>query len=601
MSKRAATGKRENPGNLYILPIAFIITIVPLIVYMKVVQLSPIEIKNWYGQEKYSDFFTFFKSQWLIIGTALAAVFYFVYLILKGFKFQKSIPYIPTAVYALMIILSTLLSKNRGVALNGFVARYEGMWALLCYLILMVVTINLVKTESQMKFLLSALLISASIIGIIGVFQFFNMDLFRTDFGKKLILPEIYHQMLNKVSFRFEESMIFSTFSNPNYVGSYMALVIPITFAAFLYFKKLWLKIGAGLLTVISLVSLFGSRSRAGLMGLAVSVLVALVLFRKIIFRRKLLSMAIAVGLVLMFLGVNFALNGVLIDRIISEFKQPEEVQFFDLQDITFEDKTVSIVSKTETFVIRMDDSSKLYFCDDAGNELPYDMEGMSSNAKIKFTDPKYKDYTITIDGAVLRVNQKQVQFEFAVEDEKFKLIGLNDDLTNTIEKAEYIGFKNKERFGSARGYIWSRTLPMLKDTILWGHGPDTYAIEFPQNDYIGKIRAYGTPQMLVDKPHNMYLQIAVNTGVLSLLAALALWGLYLAQSIRIYIKKMDYSFLSLSGAGIFLAVCGYLVTGLFNDSVVAIAPVFWVMLGLGFVCNGLVTGQSKKMQSVRG
>ncbi len=32
MSKRAATGKRENPGNLYILPIAFIITIVPLIV-----------------------------------------------------------------------------------------------------------------------------------------------------------------------------------------------------------------------------------------------------------------------------------------------------------------------------------------------------------------------------------------------------------------------------------------------------------------------------------------------------------------------------------------------------------------------------------------
>ncbi len=294
-------------------------------------------------------------------------------------------------------------------------------------------------------------------------------------------------------------------------------------------------------------------------------------------------------------------MNGVLIDRIISEFKQPEEVQFFDLQDITFEDKTVSIVSKTETFVIRMDDSSKLYFCDDAGNELPYDMEGMSSNAKIKFTDPKYKDYTITIDGAVLRVNQKQVQFEFAVEDEKFKLIGLNDDLTNTIEKAEYIGFKNKERFGSARGYIWSRTLPMLKDTILWGHGPDTYAIEFPQNDYIGKIRAYGTPQMLVDKPHNMYLQIAVNTGVLSLLAALALWGLYLAQSIRIYIKKMDYSFLSLSGAGIFLAVCGYLVTGLFNDSVVAIAPVFWVMLGLGFVCNGLVTGQSKKMQSVRG
>lgn len=49
---------------------------------------------------------------------------------------------------------------------------------------------------------------------------------------------------------------------------------------------------------------------------------------------------------------------------------------------------------------------------------------------------------------------------------------------------------------------------------------------------------------------------------------------------------------MQLAGAGIFVGITGYLITGLFNDSVVGIAQIFWVLLGLGFLCNKLIRNQ---------
>lgn len=598
MSKKNTKLRQENPSNFNLLPIAFIISVVPLIVFMKVTKLSAVEIQNWLGGDTHTDFFNYYKSQWLIVGTVLALVFFLVYSLIKKFEIKKSFLYIPTLIYAVLIILSTVASKNPQIALKGFIARYEGMLAWLCYLALMLVIYNLVKTESQIRFLLWAFLLSAAVLGIIGLFQFFNMDMFRTDFGKRLILPKIYHQYAAEVSFRFEETYVYSTLSNPNYIGSYMALAIPMAFAAFLYFKKLYLKIGSALLIIVLTVGLFGSRSRAGLVGLAVSIFIAIVLFRKVIFKRKLLALSGIIGLLVIFFGINFALNGLLTDRIFSEFTQlsDTETQFFDLQDITFEDNTASVISSTGKLTIENKDDA-LYFYDTEGKELKPNMKQAEDSTAISFAEPLYKDYNLTVRGNVVTVNQRGVEFQLIWMDGSFALVGINKEIINEVKKAEAIGFVGQERLGSARGYIWSRIFPMLKKTIFIGHGPDVFSIEFPQNDYIGKIRAYGTPQMIVDKPHNMYLQIAVNTGVLSLLAVLVLWGFYIVQSIKLYIKNIEKSYISITGACIFMAICAYLAAGLANDSAVGIAPIFWVLLGLGFVCNEILKKQRNNVQ----
>jgi O-antigen ligase len=200
----------------------------------------------------------------------------------------------------------------------------------------------------------------------------------------------------------------------------------------------------------------------------------------------------------------------------------------------------------------------------------------------------------LIVEGPLIKVYSKHTSFNlYALDDDTFRLVGLRGELINKVEKPETLGFTDKEKIGSSRGYIWSRTIPLLKDSFIKGFGPDNFAIAFPQDDYIGKIRAFsGGANMIVDKPHNMYLQIATNTGVLSLIAFLALAGIYAIQSFITYVK-IEKNFMTYAGAGIFLAICGYLVTNFFNDSVVGIAPIFWVLLGLGFICNKMVRKQN--------
>ncbi|GAB6100352.1 hypothetical protein JCM16358_22310 [Halanaerocella petrolearia] len=39
-------------------------------------------------------------------------------------------------------------------------------------------------------------------------------------------------------------------------------------------------------------------------------------------------------------------------------------------------------------------------------------------------------------------------------------------------------------------------------------------------------------------------------------------------------------------GVGVFTAFIAYVITGLFNDSVISVAPVFWSLLGIGISIN---------------
>jgi O-antigen ligase len=585
--------KQDNYGNAVLFPIAFVLFAIPMMVYMKLVKLKPIESANWQVVDEHPDFFNYFKSQWLIAAAVLAAIIFFGYTMIKALKIEYKFVYIPIGLYALLIILSTVFSEYRDVALGGFVARYEGMNTLLCYLVLMFTVINLVKSEKQVQFLIKVLMISALIIGLIGLFQLFELDLFRTDFGKRLILPKAYHGTLENVNFRFEKTYIYSTLTNPNYVGSYMVMLIPIAITAFIYFKKTWQKAGMAVLTLLFIANLLGSRSRAGLIGMIVAAFFGIILLRKIIFKRKLVFFGITAAAIAVFVVINASLNGLLTNRILSEIKImfSSDVQFYDLKDITFSENKVSIVSSTETLNI-VKNSEELSFYDTSGNILNINQKNKNDEITITFEEEGYKDYSIILKKNLLTLKQKNTSVDFVILDDGIGLIGNSNKLVNQIEKAPSIGFEGKERLGSARGYIWSRSIPLLKNSILLGYGPDTFTIKFPQEDYIGKIRGYGTARMIVDKPHNMYLQIALNTGILSLLAFLTICGAYIIDSIRLYFKNLDNSFVCLTGTGIFLGICGYLAAAVFNDSMVAIASVFWILLGLGFVCNGFVKKQ---------
>jgi O-antigen ligase len=160
------------------------------------------------------------------------------------------------------------------------------------------------------------------------------------------------------------------------------------------------------------------------------------------------------------------------------------------------------------------------------------------------------------------------------------------------LRKVPKIGFKNRQDFGTGRGYIWSRTFPLILETFVLGHGADTFAISFPQNDFTGLYNDYNwhsetTP--IIDKPHNFILLNFVNTGGISAVALTAIIIFYIIQSFEIYSKSIQYDIFSKIGAGIYFGIIAFFVAGMFYDTSVNVMPLIYGLLGIGISCNYFV------------
>jgi len=123
----------------------------------------------------------------------------------------------------------------------------------------------------------------------------------------------------------------------------------------------------------------------------------------------------------------------------------------------------------------------------------------------------------------------------------------------------------------------------------------------FPQEDYVGRFNTgSGMVDTVIDKPHNMFMQTAINTGVISLLALVTIWAVYLIDSLKTYLSGNLNSFVEYIGAATFLSITAYLVAGIFNDNVISVAPLFWILLGLGIGINNIIKGSGEENKNLR-
>ncbi|MCB2296754.1 O-antigen ligase family protein [Clostridium tagluense] len=587
----------------HLIPLMLMIFIVPIIVRLKIIPLSGVRFEFWTGAKQVSDFFSYYKMVW-ILGCSLLSI---IMLMIKGYQqqfkiFRKSYYFIPIAVYSLVVILSTLLSEYKDISIWGFVDRYEGMFVLLAYMIILVVTMILVDSEYHVKFILTTLIFSAIIIGTIGIFQYIGLDIFKTNFGKSFMLPSEFMSQADKVEFKFGKNVIYSTLYHYNYVGSYMAMLFPLTLTMFILIKNKKVKISMGIVTTLMAINWIACNSRAGLIGGGIALIVLLIMMRKYVKEKKKNFGIAAIALIVVFVSLNLISNGALSSRIktlsselktafISDKKTEDFRNLIPLKDVKIKGDTASINIDNRILNIEIREADML-FTD--GSKKNINIENKSDTGKIILKDERYKNYDITLANMngknILYINKGNIKLYFEL---KSKYIGIVDYKGKSIDidNIKSFGFKGKELLASSRGYIWSRSLPLVKDKLLLGYGPDTFAAYFPQQDIKGKMYAYnGDMWQLVDKPHNLYLQTAINTGLISLIAMLALFIMYLIKSFKIYYNSSFKDFNSIAGLGIFVAVVGYLGAAIFNDSVVSVAPVFWILLGMGISINKILT-----------
>jgi len=283
-------------------------------------------------------------------------------------------------------------------------------------------------------------MITGTIISLYAIFQSFGLDF---------------------IKYGPADAHIVSTMGNPNYLGSYLVLIFPISIFLYLERRKNWVLLNIGLV----LFAILATMTRSAWLGSVIIAILFIAFFSKKIMTNK-----------------QFRLRFI----ILTLFSLAIILLFFALKGSVFTNRLFSIFTDAQSFV-----------------------EGQASS-----------DYA-----------------------------------------------------GSNRGFIWPRVIELIKQKPWFGYGVENLVYPFNRNYFFEAVKVYGYNAM-VDKAHNEYLHIAVNSGI----PALIFYLLLLFNAI----KKGFTNLRSEPIIQIFLiSIIGYLVQAFFNISVTTNAYIFWIFLGL--------------------
>lgn len=126
---------------------------------------------------------------------------------------------------------------------------------------------------------------------------------------------------------------------------------------------------------------------------------------------------------------------------------------------------------------------------------------------------------------------------------------------------------------GSYRVYLWGKVLELIRMKPLFGHGLDTMYLAMNEQFRPEIIYDFGR-YMNWDKAHNEYLNIAVSSGIPSLIFYLA----FLRRTMAKGYKKLR---MHTAYVPVMASVTGYLVQALFNIQVVMVYYIFLTFLGI--------------------
>ena len=182
------------------LSLVFIVAIVPLII-------NPKAFDYWYRPK--------IESVYALL--IIAGVAWLLKALVKdrSFLWEGSPLTIPLLCYASATTLSTIFSINARLSLYGDPLRVEGLYTILTYISLVFVFINLVRNQELVRKLFKGLFIGATLVSLYALIQYFGYN----------PTEHFYFKYITK-----GRIAVGSTIGNPNFLGKYLVLIIPIMF-----------------------------------------------------------------------------------------------------------------------------------------------------------------------------------------------------------------------------------------------------------------------------------------------------------------------------------------------------------------------------------
>jgi len=130
-------------------------------------------------------------------------------------RFRRTPLDIPLALFVVSALVSTVFAVNGNLALFGSYGRYEGLLTILLYALLFWLTIQALDSPADAILVLRALLLAAFVVSVITIFQVAFGSLTRPGLGES--------------GFSFAGVLRgYGTFGNPNALGAYLAMVLPV-------------------------------------------------------------------------------------------------------------------------------------------------------------------------------------------------------------------------------------------------------------------------------------------------------------------------------------------------------------------------------------
>lgn len=562
------------------------------------------------------DYFYTCKRYLVYISAVLSVLIIIIYVIKKQIVIKFLPIYIPMFLYCLFVLLSWCFSPYNDIDAYKWYYSYEGTILILCYIILLFYIINAVDSGKIVYRIVNIFLFSTFLVTVLGTLQVLDMD----PLNNSVVIQKLIHSKFINGTNMWElidygasngvtvlmpnySNTLIQTFGNLGLVNLFIVMVLPIISMLFFNEKKTIKKVFLLILAGLMWFNLLSSITSAAILGIIVTTICFILIFRKLLYKWK--YSIIALFFVFIIVGA-FNLKPLLYELttsldngnssvVASVKKNNSKINYFETG------KNALKLSINDNLITIMFDDSNIKIHDENNKKVSTTVKGNT----VEIIGQKYGGLFVKIeeddDNKIYKLGLKNIikTWRFVIEnDTVYFLNDLNKKVT--LKQIEHWIFEDNPTFGNYRGYIWSVSLPMLKETLLIGHGASTFWISHPNNDYVGKYNAGWDINKSIVSPHNMYLGIAINTGVMSLFAFLGMCLIYILNCIKIYKNNEFNDRNSLIGAALFLSVIAYLVIMTFLDSEVGPTSVFYGLFGLGIAVNSLVIkkGISKDIES---
>lgn len=515
-------GKIEQIDKIILFILLAMMCIIPMIVHSyNSTNYSPIFTLSIYSSGQRIEIFNFYKTAVLYLGTAIVfLLFMYKILFLKEALKNRKIN-ILLLILTIGVIFSVIISDYKDIALFGNIDRFEGALAWFCYIIIFFVLYNIKIDVKNFKLFYFGLFPFMIINLFLGLFEFFGINILDYEIIKLLL----------------GGGELSGTFWTTLYHYNFMSGIASVIFGVSLLYmllekntkRKIWILLGE----VMSFTMILTSASSSGFITMIISIPIILILAWRFVNKKDFC----------VWLGVVFITN-LIIYLILNSF------------DSKIYEESFSIFGKLNSISIFIIPALILII--------------VAVLMTMKLVNKKrFFDYTTILFVGFVSIGLIVFSYNLYKENKEIE----KNPNTTIARMSDSKIFQKINELSTDRLNIWCKTIELIDNPIL-GNGFDTFPYKIISEGKHGTINSFGET---IDKPHNWYITVLYGSGIIGLIGLVGTILILIKGAFYSCVDRKENKYLYIFTIGLL----AYTIQGLFNDSFVGTAVIFWIFAGL--------------------